>query len=425
MHDEVKHVVVLIHGIRDWGLWEAKVSAKLADNGFEPVTMSYGRFGLFSFLAPVSLFRNRAIASIEKRFDEVLHDHPHALISVIAHSFGTYIFAHLLQRMQRLKIHRIIFCGSVLHRDFPFEQLINRFQVPILNEVGTRDIFPALAESVTWGYGSAGTYGFIRPRIRDRWHNGAGHGYFFQDGFFEDFWLKFLKNGTFEPGDLPPEEPRWWVKFISIFKIKYLLMILLILGITALGCNLFNRSSPHTVVLVDSRLLDNIYDDHTKIEGGTNNNDIVHALRNGPIPMEFEMNLFGTLVYPNWADDSQIFALKPDVVILHINAFTDATQNNKSHERISEFIKGLQPGTDVVVYSRGFDRGTEEASKQYLSEVLNLDKDQTNHLHIEALREGVKTFRDSGNATHIRRTVADVLRRRGSIRAGTPWCCFQ
>jgi hypothetical protein len=63
-----------------------------------------------------------------------------------------------------------------------------------MNEVGTRDIWPAIAESITSGYGSAGTYGFLRPLVRDRWHNGAHHGYFLNPSFCKKFWVPFLKT---------------------------------------------------------------------------------------------------------------------------------------------------------------------------------------------------------------------------------------
>jgi hypothetical protein len=45
-------------------------------------------------------------------------------------------------------------------QDFPFEQYLKRFTIPVINEIGTRDFLPALAESITWGYGSVGTHGF-------------------------------------------------------------------------------------------------------------------------------------------------------------------------------------------------------------------------------------------------------------------------
>jgi hypothetical protein len=45
----------------------------------------------------------------------------------------------------------IIFCGSVVRDDFEFDKVLDRFEVPLLNEVGTRDFLPALGESAGWG----------------------------------------------------------------------------------------------------------------------------------------------------------------------------------------------------------------------------------------------------------------------------------
>ena len=113
---------------------------------------------------------------------------------MIAHSFGTFVIAHLIRKDFAIKFHRVIFCGSVVQYGFPFEQIQERFSKPIINEVGTRDIWPAIAESVTIGYGSAGTYGFRRPLVRDRWHNGARHGYFLDPAFCKTFWSPFSQK---------------------------------------------------------------------------------------------------------------------------------------------------------------------------------------------------------------------------------------
>jgi hypothetical protein len=100
---------------------------------------------------------------------------------------------------------------------------------PIVNEVGTRDIWPAMAESITTGYGSAGTYGFRRPLVKDRWHNGAGHGFFLDANFCKKFWIPFLKDEVFIAGASNPESPRPWLQFLSTAKIKYLLSMLALL----------------------------------------------------------------------------------------------------------------------------------------------------------------------------------------------------
>jgi hypothetical protein len=191
----------------------------------------YGRFNLLEFLVPISHFRKRAIDTVWKQIRIVRQNYPNADVSIVAHSFGTFVISHMMKEEFDLKFHRIIFCGSVVPYDFQFEQVQGRFISPIVNEVGTRDVWPAIAESVTSGYGSAGTYGFRRPLVRDRWHNGASHGYFLNPTFCVQYWVPFLLNGTIVPGALSAESPRVWLQCISIFKIKYVTLVLTVLFI--------------------------------------------------------------------------------------------------------------------------------------------------------------------------------------------------
>ena len=200
------HVVILIHGIRDYALWQEKVRRTL-ETDFIVEPTNYGRFDVIRFLIPVFYFRDRAIERVWKQIRDIKLQYPNAKFSFIAHSFGTYVLANILARNFDFRAHRIVLCGSVLPYDFELEQISNRFETPILNEVGTRDIWPAMAESITWGYGSAGTYGFRRPRVRDRWHSGAKHGFFLDADFCRRFWTPFLKDGTIVPGHSDPAQP--------------------------------------------------------------------------------------------------------------------------------------------------------------------------------------------------------------------------
>src|SRR5262249_18876100 len=155
----------------DHALWQNQIAHTLSDEGFIPQPTNYGRFDLLGFLIPISYFRNRAIETVWDQIRDVRKRFPDAQYSAIAHSFGPYVFAHILRKGFYMVFPSVIFCGSILRYRFPFEQISDRFMTPIVNDVGTRDIWPALAESVTWGYGSTGTYGFRRPRVEDRWHN--------------------------------------------------------------------------------------------------------------------------------------------------------------------------------------------------------------------------------------------------------------
>jgi pimeloyl-ACP methyl ester carboxylesterase len=231
------HIVILIHGIRDYALWQNEIAHTLADEGFIPQPTNYGRFDLFRFLVPISYFRKRATDTVLDQIRDVRKQFPDARYSVIAHSFGTYVFAQILKRGFDLQFHRVIFCGSVLYYKFEFEQISDRFTAPIVNDVGTRDVWPALAESITWGYGWSGTYGFRRPRVTDRWHNGAYHGYFLSANFCRDYWVDFLREGKIVRAAKDAEPTRLWLRLLSFFKIKYFLVAGLLLAALATWVN--------------------------------------------------------------------------------------------------------------------------------------------------------------------------------------------
>jgi hypothetical protein len=56
-----KHVVILVHGIRDFALWQETVGRSLSQNGFQLEFTNYGRFDLLRFLIPLQYFRRKAI----------------------------------------------------------------------------------------------------------------------------------------------------------------------------------------------------------------------------------------------------------------------------------------------------------------------------------------------------------------------------
>jgi hypothetical protein len=77
---------------------------------------------------------------------------------------------------------------------------------------------------VTFGYGSAGTYGFRRPAVRDRWHNGKAHSDFLNPDFCQKYWVPFLRDGTIVEDDEEAERSPWWLWAVSVFKMKYLIL---------------------------------------------------------------------------------------------------------------------------------------------------------------------------------------------------------
>jgi small GTP-binding protein len=226
--DTETHVVILIHGIRTRALWQDSIRRALERQRFIVQPTNYGYFDLLRFLFPWQPFVGKVVSNITKQIRHTLRINKVATCSIVAHSFGTFVFARILRDCTDLDFKKIIFCGSVVPYKFKFEEYSRRFEHPLVNEVGTRDFWPAIAEGVTIGYGSVGTYGFQRPGVRDRWHNGKSHSAFLNHDFCMKYWVPFLRDGEFIENDEEPESPHWWLWVVS--KIKYLIgLVLLVL----------------------------------------------------------------------------------------------------------------------------------------------------------------------------------------------------
>jgi hypothetical protein len=226
------------------------VGELLTAERFEVAHTSYGRFNLVKFLLPLDFYRKQAAdelwTDIRAAKLEMARKYPGKAVdvSIIAHSFGTYIVTRLVESEFDLFISRIILCGAVVNRRFPFQRIQHRLNPPVLNEVGTRDPWPATADFLTFGYGSAGTTGFNKPFVKDRYHNKAGHNYFLNATFAKEFWVPFLRDGTVVPGSANPENPPWWVVLLITFKIKYLLALAVFLLAAFLSLWYVYRADP-------------------------------------------------------------------------------------------------------------------------------------------------------------------------------------
>lgn len=227
MSGQSTHVVVLIHGIRTHASWGEMVAAVLESKcDVRVIPIKYGYFDLFRFLCPI-LTRSSPIRKIRRELRAVRSLYPNAEISVIAHSFGTYaLFKSLLER--DIKLHRVILCGSIISAK-KFQRLDYASQLSsdiILNDCGTHDIWPVIASSVTWGYGSSGTFGLGTVGVRDRF-NKFGHGEYFCKNFVENFWVPYIQDGVIVPTEWESVRigPPWWQNLLSWFSLKYVALL--------------------------------------------------------------------------------------------------------------------------------------------------------------------------------------------------------
>jgi O-acetyl-ADP-ribose deacetylase (regulator of RNase III) len=227
------HTVFMVHGIRTAGDWMESVGRILhaADLSVNPVPVGYKFFDVFSFLFPFPFIRNRLITRIGKELVRVHGLDTTKKLSIIAHSFGTFLVANALKRNPAVKVNCIVLCGSVVPFDFDWQKLDPQLRdidpnypgFRVLNDCGWRDIWPVFAETITWGFGSTGRFGFQSGLAKDRYHN-LKHSDFFAEQFVKDFWMPVIVEGRIvERKELRPKSS-WLLQVLTRFHVKYLLL---------------------------------------------------------------------------------------------------------------------------------------------------------------------------------------------------------
>jgi hypothetical protein len=168
----VRHVVFVIHGIRDQGFWTHRIArrvqalARAQEDGVVVATetSTYGYFPMLSFLLPGK--RRAKVEWLMDQYAEALARFPAAAFSYVGHSNGTYLLADALRKYPSCRFRYVVFAGSVVRTRYPWSEALRRGQVEkILNYVATADwvvaIFPKAIEMLRLqDLGSAGHDGF-------------------------------------------------------------------------------------------------------------------------------------------------------------------------------------------------------------------------------------------------------------------------
>jgi hypothetical protein len=221
-------VVLLVHGIRTHADWQEKVKEVLEEApGVVVYGLKYGFFSAVAFWLPFG-FRWAPVKKLAWRLDHARGLHPNAAVSVIAHSYGTYAVIKLLERRPYLTLHRLVLCGSILPCDYRWDERRHQIETEVINDYGSRDPWPVVAQSVTVGYGASGTYGFGTPGVRDRRHP-LGHSDFLDADFARRFWLPWFRHGSFVKPAPAPRRIGWWSP-LPYLRIKWLAALALTAG---------------------------------------------------------------------------------------------------------------------------------------------------------------------------------------------------
>lgn len=204
------HVIIVVHGIRDPGQWMDDIQSELASDSTVIRLIRYDEdVDAYQFLFFPKKIVERSISTVSDAITNIraeFGEESDFKLSIIAHSFGTYITVTALQRNSYVDVHKLVLCGSVLKMNGKQLQNISR-QVGhrespfcsgyLINECGTGDPWPLLANALSHRWGNAGTMGFSNSALPSRFHKSkegaAGrHNVFLQPGFARQYWYDFL-----------------------------------------------------------------------------------------------------------------------------------------------------------------------------------------------------------------------------------------
>jgi hypothetical protein len=171
-----KPIVISLHGVMTRGKWQKDLTPTLNDSGITHIPLDYGFFLALLFVLPS--LRLRKVRWFLDQYTHITEKYPDQNPSMIAHSFGTYIIARVMELYPEIKFDQIILCGSIVRRDYGWTgrhtyKQMNR----VLNECGCRDWVVRISAWAAKDANPSGVYGFLAfmvfwTRVEVRFING-------------------------------------------------------------------------------------------------------------------------------------------------------------------------------------------------------------------------------------------------------------
>lgn len=225
--DAPVHLVILIPGFLTRSENQYKVKDLIENEvaNTKVVVASYGYFDLLRFLLPGKLGKNSSIDRVKKKMSNAIAKTHHSKVSVIAHSFGSFILGRILEDDDNVKFENVILCGGIFNKDFNWERFLGRIGL-IVNDCGVHDPWPVLAVSTGGGFGSTGRFG-VGGLVNDRFHD-FGHSGFWEPSFVREFWIPIIRNSELQKGRAELTPSPWWVNIPEFINIWYLGLGLLV-----------------------------------------------------------------------------------------------------------------------------------------------------------------------------------------------------
>lgn len=240
------HIVVLSHGIRTRAYWSDSAKELLEERGFIVEKVSFGIINSIMFMSGLRLKKlsNKYI----NKLDNITKNNPNKSISIITHSYGTYIAWTALKEASNiglsLKIQNFILNSSIITESFNWDFFYNNKSVSInriVNICGDNDSCPLLAKKflLNSNMGSSGTFFFDEPdhiTLSNYRLDSTDHHSIVDPKNCKQYWIKYLLQDSWEPknGGIYPSKRiqrlDWLLTYVNpkIFWLAIVLIIVLI-----------------------------------------------------------------------------------------------------------------------------------------------------------------------------------------------------
>lgn len=148
-----KRIVITVHGVMTRGKWQKDLTPYLARYNLIPYLLDYGFFGAWLFLLPWT--REPKVRWLQQEIDGIIEKENCGRVSVIAHSFGTYLTTEILRREPgQRRFDRIVLTGSIVSEEFDWaDHFSNKRVFAVRNEIAKSDWVVLLADLTSHWFG--------------------------------------------------------------------------------------------------------------------------------------------------------------------------------------------------------------------------------------------------------------------------------
>jgi hypothetical protein len=209
-HYSPNGLLITIHGLLSTAKWNKEIAPIVSSQNW--IFAPY----IYEDATPDLLINPKKRASIVNEFREWIYDiyrrYDDTHISILAHSFGTYILGSYITGFSEFlpinMINCIILTGSILTPNFDWEAQRGKKVARVLNEVAPNDQWVKHMPKVQWIdkdplFGNSGVVGFEGKSeiLTERSSNIFDHNNVIKRDVIENYWLPFLmanRNAAWE-----------------------------------------------------------------------------------------------------------------------------------------------------------------------------------------------------------------------------------